>query len=256
MDLDFEQQTLTVRSGKGGKDGVTLFPTSIHARMRVRLDSVRVLYLEDRRLDRPGVPLPNALERKYPSAATVSSARLTRRATVHTFRHSFATHLVEAGYDIRTVQELLGHSNVSTTMIYYVLQHICGTPTSPNEKARRDQPARPAVDVRGSCRRSVASDHLRNWVSGLRVESKDSDDQPRHAGEVSFVVRSHQNGRVEGTRGRGDGQVVLRDGRPGFREFRIDVRVVLRHFRRERHDLGMDSDRFEVRAAPGRTDRG
>ena len=120
MDLDFEQQTLTVRSGKGGKDRVTLFPTSIHARMRVHLDSVRVLYLEDRRLDRPGVPLPNALERKYPSAATVSSARLTRRATVHTFRHSFATHLVEAGYDIRTVQELLGHSNVSTTMIYYV----------------------------------------------------------------------------------------------------------------------------------------
>ena len=70
VDLDFEQQTVTVRSGKGGKDRVTLFPASIHARMRVHLDSVRPLYLEDRRLDRPGVPLPNALERKYPAAAT------------------------------------------------------------------------------------------------------------------------------------------------------------------------------------------
>jgi integron integrase len=156
-DLDFDRQIVTVRSGKGGKDRVTLFPHCLHPEMRRHLDDVRHLYSSDRREKRPGVPLPFVLERKYPKAAfewtwywifpssrlsvdprsgkpyryhlypttfqkhictAVRNLRMTQHATVHSLRHSFATHLIEAGYDIRTVQELLGHSNVQTTMIY------------------------------------------------------------------------------------------------------------------------------------------
>jgi integron integrase len=156
-DLDFERQTITVRSGKGGKDRVTLFPPCLHQQVQLHLRDVRQLYAADRREKRPGVPLPFALERKYPNAVfewawywvfpsnrlsvdprsnkiyryhmysttlqkhvheAVSMLGMTKRVTVHSLRHSFATHLIEAGYDIRTVQELLGHTNVQTTMIY------------------------------------------------------------------------------------------------------------------------------------------
>lgn len=157
QDLDFEDAVLTVRSGKGDKDRVTLFPVALHDEFRRHLSAVRVRFDDDRRAGEPGVSLPMALARKYPTAqyewswywvfpaqrfsidpstgraarhhlypssvqkrvrSAVLRAGIEKRASVHTLRHSFATHLVENGYDIRTVQELLGHNNVQTTMIY------------------------------------------------------------------------------------------------------------------------------------------
>ena len=156
-DLDFDQRQILVRDGKGFKDRVTILPDSLAASLQDHLRRVRRMFESDRALGTAGVFLPYALERKYPSAASewqwqyvFPSDRLStdprsglcrrhhadpsglqkevRRAAreaaipkpvgCHTLRHSFATHLLEAGYDIRTVQELLGHSDVKTTMIY------------------------------------------------------------------------------------------------------------------------------------------
>jgi integron integrase len=156
-DLEFEREALVVRSGKGDKDRTTLLPCSIHEQLKRHLLEVRRLYEEDRREHRPGVPLPQALSRKYPSAGkdwswfwifpsrrfsleprsreifryhvfpsslqkkirqAVLALGIPKNATVHSLRHSFATHLIEAGCDIRTIQDLLGHNQVQTTMIY------------------------------------------------------------------------------------------------------------------------------------------
>jgi integron integrase len=156
-DVDFQRREITIREGKGGKDRITMLPLSLVQPLRNQIATSRSAYDADWLHGRPGVALPAALERKYPQAGkqwswfwvfpanhestdprsgiarrhhiceqsiqrvikrAVLAARLTKPASTHTLRHRFATHLPEAGYDIRTVQELLGHADVSTTMIY------------------------------------------------------------------------------------------------------------------------------------------
>jgi integron integrase len=156
-DIDFKMLSVTVRGGKGGKDRVTTLAVNLAGPLQEHLERVRVQYEEDRRAALAGVFLPFALERKYPNAGTewvwqwvfpsrsvsvdprsglarrhhldpntidkalrvaVKKADMAKRVSSHTFRHSFATHLLQRGQDIRTIQELLGHKDVSTTMIY------------------------------------------------------------------------------------------------------------------------------------------
>lgn len=170
-DVDFDRHVIIVREAKGDKDRVVMLPRSLEPALRLQLLAARSQWESDRQAQRGGVEVPHALESKYPKVGytwgwfwlfpspklsidprsgverrhhlfeerlqralkkAVAQAGIVKPVSVHTLRHSFATHLLQAGTDIRTVQELLGHSDVSTTVIYtHVLKVVAGGTASP-----------------------------------------------------------------------------------------------------------------------------
>jgi integron integrase len=174
QDLDFSKSLIYVRGGKGGKDRVTLFPKALHVELQAHLERVKELHDKDLAAGYGDAYLPNALDRKYPQASkefgwqyvfpsknlstdprsgvtrrhhvqesglqkavkvATKRAGITKRVGCHTFRHSFATHLLENGVNIRQVQELMGHADVKTTEIYtHVMEKNISAVSSPLDR--------------------------------------------------------------------------------------------------------------------------
>jgi integron integrase len=181
-DVDFERSAIVVRQAKGNKDRVVMLPQSLAAALRQQLMAARATWEADRLHRRGGVDVPQALQAKYPQVGhswawfwlfpsptlsiepqtgvvrrhhlfeerlqralkrAVAQSGIAKPVSVHTLRHSFATHLLQAGTDIRTVQELLGHSDVSTTMIYTHVLKVAARGTASPLDAQPPAPAAP-----------------------------------------------------------------------------------------------------------------
>jgi integron integrase len=195
-DIDLARHQIVVRQGKGDKDRVVMLPRAVRPALEQQLARRREWHERDLRRGVARVSLPDALDRKYPRAAqeigwqflfasrqlsrdprsgqigrhhlhpgalqravalAVRKAGLPKRVTCHTFRHSFATHLLERGFDIRLVQELLGHENVETTMIYtHVMRHGAAGAPSPLDLLEQTCPA----DVLAAVEATRAQPHL------------------------------------------------------------------------------------------------